>query len=64
MTQRRDRAEARPYEDAAEIGGMQPQAKKCLEPPGAGRGNYFSIEPSEGVWHCGHFDFGPPYLPE
>lgn len=48
----------------AETGGMQPQAKKCLEPPGAGRGKDFSLEPSKAVWHGGHLDFGPPELPE
>lgn len=37
----------------AEIGEMGPQAKECLEPPEAGKGQEgLSIEPLVGAWSC------------
>lgn len=58
----RDRREDRNIETRhvkeVEIGTMQPQAKDHVEPPEAERGKEVSLlEPSEGMWICGHLDF-------
>ena len=42
----------------AETGGMQPQAKEPLKPPGAGRGRKGSLlEALGGTWPHPHLDF-------
>lgn len=43
----------------AEAAATRPQAKECLEPPGAGSGGQGPpLEPSEGAWPRPHLDLG------